>query len=495
MPVAKLPGQGPIEAVAYTRVSTKREEMISPELQAHEQDTYAARNGIRIVERVEDLDLSGREFARRSVDYIVNGIKEGRWNTVLLWKWSRWGRNLLQSRLYLAEVEQAGGKVIAVTEDFDTATSVGRFSRDQMLLIAELQSDQMSEGWKETHARRRRLGLPHTNAPRFGYLSVRGEGYVPDPKTAPVLASCYERFAAGESMRSLAFELNGNGYRTTQGNTFTPTALGRVMDTGFAAGLIRERSEPPTASTNPRKIAAFDVWREGAHGPIISLELWEKYREKRLSNAQKAVRLRVATHALSGLVTCKACETTMISARSGARKYHVWRCRKRQESKSCPGAVVNNARLETKVREWIMQNAKGGEAVEADAQRILAAQQSTTNLEAARAEIKRLKAKRKRLLDLYTDEAVDRDDYNEQKAEIDADILAQEALVRAAQTEARERDADYRGIFTTLADLWDSATPHERRELLSKVIKRIDIQPGTWANPDKARIVPRWSED
>lgn len=90
MPVARRAGQDPIDAVACTRVSAKREEMISPELQAHEQDTYAGRHGIRIVERVEDLDLSGREFARRSVDYIVEGIKEGRWNTVLLRKWSRW---------------------------------------------------------------------------------------------------------------------------------------------------------------------------------------------------------------------------------------------------------------------------------------------------------------------------------------------------------------------------------------------------------------------
>jgi hypothetical protein len=74
-------------------------------------------------------------------------------------------------------------------------------------------------------------------------------------------------------------------------------------------------------------------------------------------------------------------------------------------------------------------------------------------------------------------------------------MLAQEAVVRAAEAEAGELEADYHRVFTTLADLWDDATPHERREPLSKVIKRIDVEPGTWANPDKARIVARWFGD
>jgi site-specific DNA recombinase len=483
----------PIVAIAYTRVSTKREDMISPELQAHEQDTYAARHGIPIVERVEDLDLSGREFARRSVDYIVQGIREERWNTVLLWKWSRWGRNLLQSRLYLAEVEQAGGQVIAVTEDFDTTTSVGKFTRDQMLAIAELQSNQMAETWKESHARRRRLGLPHTGAPRFGYSYVKGVGYSPDPLTAPALVSCYERFVAGDSIRSLSLGLNANGFRTTQGNLFTPTALGRVMDTGFAAGLIRERTEPGTAAHNPRKLSSFDIWREGTHEAIIPLDLWERYRDRRLANALKAPRLREAVHTLSGLVVCKACQLAMISARNGERNYHVWRCRKKQETKSCPGAVVSNRRLEAMVRNWVLENAKGGESVGADAQRILEAEQTVSNLDAAQSEITRLKTKRKRLLDLYTGGDVDQEDYRAQKAEIDEALEAADSVVRVAKSKSRELDVDYRAIFTTLADLWDEATPPERHELLTKVIKKIEIEPGYWSNPNKARIIPRWS--
>ncbi|MEV0383402.1 recombinase family protein [Nonomuraea sp. NPDC050643] len=480
-----------VVAIGYTRVSTKREEMISPELQAHEQDTYAARHGIRIVERVEDIDLSGRDFARRSVDYIVKGIKEGRWNTVLLWKWSRWGRNLLQSRLYLAEVEQAGGQVIAVTEDFDTTTSVGKFSRDQMLAIAELQSNQIAESWKEAHARRRRMGLPHTSNPRFGYTYSKDHGYQVDERDAALLKSLYERFVAGEPMRQLALDLNSSGYRTTRGNPHTGVSLGRMLDNGFAAGLIRERSEAPEAESTGKRISQYDIWRKGAHEAIISTELWEGYRDKRLANEHTAPRLRVAVHSLSGLVFCSQCLTRMSATKGGSGG--TWRCRRMQESGACVGASIGYNRLQNAVRAWVMKNAQGGESVEADARRVLIAQEATLDVEACQREVTRLKNKRKRLLDIYTDGGADEEDYKEKKAEIDAELESADSALREAKAAAREVGTDYRQIFTTLADLWDAATPHETRELLSKLIERIEIERGS-GKPKRCTVFvqPRW---
>lgn len=495
MPPAKRPSDQPRVAVAYTRVSTKREEMISPELQAHEQDTYAKSHDIPIIERVEDLDLSGREFARRSVDYIVKGVKEGRWNTVLLWKWSRWGRNLLQSRLYLAEVEQAGGEVIAVTEDFDTSTSIGKFSRDQMLVIAELQTNQMSETWKATHENRRRNGLPHTSAPRFGYIYQKDrDGYVLDPKSAPALKACYERYVNGEGLIQIVADLNANGYRSTRGNPFSRTSLAKVMDTGFAAGLIRERSNPGSEDANRKSITSFDVWRKGAHKAIVSMETWERYRDKRIANALKAPRHRVAVHTLSGLVCCKMCKKIMVSGSSGSRNLHGWRCTKRQANKSCPGATVRNKLVEAKVRDWVMENAVGGDTLEVDARRALEVQRVTTNEDAAKKEISRLKARNKRLLNVYQDGVIEKDEYEEEKAENDRDLENAERSIREAKARARELENSYSVVFTTLADLWADATPTEKNEMLSKVIKRIEIEPGTWKE-SKARIIPRWSDE
>jgi site-specific DNA recombinase len=57
----------------YIRVSTAREEMISPELQHQHNVQAAAREGLEIVGTISDLDLSGRDFAKRKCQWNGGG--------------------------------------------------------------------------------------------------------------------------------------------------------------------------------------------------------------------------------------------------------------------------------------------------------------------------------------------------------------------------------------------------------------------------------------
>lgn len=175
--------------VAYIRVSMiggRDDDLLSPELQRHSITQLAAHEGITIVEEFQDLNKSGRDFSKRHVAEIIEGIRARRWKYVILWKWSRWGRNMRESQIHLGQTEDVGGIVRAATEDFDPTTTMGRFTRDQMLLVAQLQSDMISDGWKEVQERRRRLGLPHSAGKRFGYVYEKRAGYSPDPDLAPL---------------------------------------------------------------------------------------------------------------------------------------------------------------------------------------------------------------------------------------------------------------------------------------------------------------------
>lgn len=478
------------QAIGYVRVSKvgEREELLSPELQRHEQERWAQAHGTKIIDWVEDLDETGRRFEKRKIKEIIERIQAGEATTVLLWKWSRWGRNLLQSRIYIAAVEAAGGEVRAATEDFDPNTTMGKFTRDQMLMIAELQSNQISDGWKETHALRRRRGLPHTAGPRFGYTYTKKDGYKPDPKTAPILREAYKRLVAGTSLRSIALEWNAQGLRTTQGKLWNPTSFGRVFDTGFAAGLIRERSNPPTSATNKRSIKEFDIWRTGAHEPIISAETWEAYRAKREANAGLPPRLRVAAHALSGLVYCALCETRMVSAYSGRNKRHSWRCYKASDTKTHTAVTVSNLRLESHIKAWVLEHAQGGQTFEEDARHL--AHRATADVATLETEIRRLTTKRRRLLDVYTDGGAERADYLVQKTEVDEALEVAEKQLRAAKAAARSMPPI--AVFKTLAEEWDDTPASDKREALSKVIAQIRVTDQAWGHPGKVEIVPRW---
>ena len=332
---------------------------------------------------------------------------------------SRWGRTLRESLIYLAQVEdEAGGLVRAATEDLDPTTTIGRFSRSQMLLIAELQSDMISDGWKETQAKRRRDGLPHTAAPRWGYLYDKRAGYTPHPEHAPILKA------------------------------------------------------------------------------IISRDLWEWYRACRDAQVAMAPRLRTAVHGLSGLMICgyEGCGGPMVSAYSGKHGKHSWVCYRARDRKAHPFNSISNARAVDEVKAWLAKHAEGGKDVTERARRLEAATLASNEAEAMGKEISRLTRKRKRLVDLYTDEAIEREDYLEQKAEVDAALAAARDTHKAALAREQSAGVHETRAFGALLDEWDRFTPADHREALSRVLRHIVVMPGPYVPGPKLMPVPAWEE-
>ncbi len=106
----------PVLAGVYIRVSTAREEMISPELQQRDVDAYLARMTAqtgrpwRAVVVEQDLDVSGRSFAREGIQKLMGLMREGVISTIVTYRYDRFGRNLQQALTHLDEVEASVGR-------------------------------------------------------------------------------------------------------------------------------------------------------------------------------------------------------------------------------------------------------------------------------------------------------------------------------------------------------------------------------------------------
>lgn len=507
----RLPAPKSKRALAYIRVSAVmgREEMISPELQRYEIDQCAARTGLDIVGEISDIDKSGRSFTKRRVAEAIEAIKNDAYHHVILWKWSRWGRNLRESLVHLAQVEAAGGIVRAATEDFDQSTSVGRFTRDQMLLIAQLQSDQISDSWKETQAKRRRDGLPHSGAPRLGYTYTKGIDYVPDPEWQEEVANAYKRWLDGEGFRTIALDWNARGRRTVLGNRFTPTSVRRMLDTGFAAGLIREREETDENAEDSRNsIFAFDIWRPGAHEPLIPIETWEAYKARRESTAKMPKRLIDPVHALSGMLWCGLCEdvapTRMVTHHNSTS--HLWICPRARDTKVHPYISISNPRAVGQLLEWLSAEAEGGDDVTTTAERYAKAQQARGDVERYDAEIKRLAKRRRNIASQRADEMITLEEAKSLLEELAEQMKTAE--IGKATAAAVEASANFDRVesFRSLREEWDSLPTEYLREALSRVLTKIIVRPGPGGDKKnrpvktrrngKANLVPleAWSE-
>jgi site-specific DNA recombinase len=508
-------------AIIYIRVSTEREEMQSPENQLFACAEYAKRHGLRIVgEPVEDLDLTGRSFAKRRITEIIERVRSGEADVVLVWKWSRFGRNNLESQINIRELEKAGGHLIAVTEDFDTTTTHGRFSRDNMLLVAELQSGIIGDTWKDVHANRHRNGLPHTGQPRFGYQRCPdckrseddpkrytrcecGGVMVVDPVRGPALGEAYERLAAGESLVAVALDMHRRGIRSLRGTEMRANQWRHVLDSGFGAGLIRWRSPELRRKYGARqgKPSTYDHWEPGKHDPVISLETWERYKALR-EDSSPLPWSTAGKYAYSGLVRCMAerkpgqpCGRKMIVGYAQATKakggVRIFRCPDGLES-MCPSVTVTYSRVEAAVMGWLDERARGNDLGVIAMKRAAQRDRATSGIPEVEAELAAKGREKDRLLDLYLKELVSEEDFRNKREEVEAELTHLTARLSLLRRQAGEGLVPSAKDFGKLAEILPKMEPTRMRAALGKVIGRIDIIKTPGKKPNLIQIIPTW---
>lgn len=483
----------------YVRVSAVmgREHLLSPQIQVDSIAAEAARKGRRVVRWMFDIDKDGRTFTKRKVAKVIEEMHAGQYRHVTLWKWSRWGRNLEESLVQLEKVRQAGGRVDSATEDYDQDKASGRLGRDIMLRFEQYQDEVIGENWKNAHNQRREIGKPHSGRARFGY-KYEARSYTIDNDQGALVRDAYERLSVGSSLRSLTQEWNARGVTTTMGGRWTPQALGKMLDTGFAAGYIRERSKPSQSPVN--RMRDYDIWRKGEHEPIISEDLWQAYRARREHTASIPPRARRAVHALSALMFCGDCGRRLSTKYAGTNRTHQWVCNHRAAYHPDVSVGISNAIAMADVREWLRRMAQPGNTmgpadVEREAERIAAQQdQVRSEVDACLARIMAVRDRVSRLREMRLDDAISREEFNKRKAGLDAEeqaVRVELARARVATTHHQGIGPEARAAFAGLDAEWDVYTPEEHREALATVVGMVVIGPRASEGP-RFTVVPAW---
>lgn len=520
--------------LAYVRVSRvgSRDVILSPDIQLDAIDADCRRRGKRIVRVISDIDKGGRTFTKRSVGAAIELVRSSVARSITVWKWSRWGRNLEYSLAYLGRTQAAGGRVDSATDDIDQSTATGRFGRDMIMRIDELNSDLIGEGWIAAHDQRREDGLPHSGRSRFGYTylnraAVRAGArhddgddcepcarslphYVLNADEAPTLAGLYGDYVAGDSLRQMTVRLNAAGFTSPLGGAWTVQALGQMLDTGFGAGWIRERSDERKAElkaagrTVRNSLASFDVWRVGTQPAVIDEPTWRAYVARRTRQAGLPPRSRVAVHPLSALLFCAVCSRRLSTKYSGRDRKHQWVCGWSASLHPDRQVSVSNGKVLDVVREWIERNAKpvtGRAAVDRVAARALASGGKPTRTAAKiQAAIDRDVKALDRLVMMAARGAVSDDRFDTASAELETSVRALRAELRQTETAARGAAGPAYEAFVSLAASWEPLTTGEpvlMNEALRRVLAFVIVSPSAgrsrWADAaERVEIVGAW---
>jgi site-specific DNA recombinase len=471
-------------AVLYLRQSTYREESISLELQESAGRAHAEKRGYVVVDVLSDPGISGRTWKRPAVQRVMDMLEQGEAEVVILWRWSRLSRSRKDWALAADRADVAGGRIESATEPNDV-TAAGRFARGVMTELAAFESERIGEQWKETHERRRNLGLPAEGGPRYGYEKQADGNYKLDTEKGPVVADMYRRYLAGEGFTSIARGLNRAGIRTGAGMDWSRQSVKQVLDAGFGAGRIIHR--PGRKSLRPADATYYD----GAHESVISDDEWARYVAMR-SEAPQGSTVIEPKYMLAGLIFCE-CGAPMHVGNRGLIDY---KCSAKAQGRSEKGQTITRVRVEEAVRLWIQEFASDLDALaEAEAKGLDTKIRAVNSQSAVDARIKRIDGRMAKLTVKWLDDDLDEAAYRATVAQLTAErkSLGERTTVN---DKAARREVDVRRLAIELSSYWDSMTPRERRNVLREIIDRVvivpPVRPGTGVWRERVQITAAW---
>ena len=389
--------------VLYVRKSTDEEDrqILSIEAQITEVKEYAIKENLTVIREFIE-SKSAKVPGRPIFNEMISLLEQGKADAILAWHPDRLARNSLD-----------GGKIIYLidkgiindlkfpTYRFDN-TAQGKF----MLSIAFGQSkyyiDNLSENIKRGIRQKVRNGVYPGFAP-VGYLNDPiTRTIIIDKDKAPLIRKIYDLYSTGDyTLERLKDAITSLGFRTRNNKPIGVSKLVLILTNPFYYGTLRYWGE------------AF----EATHEPIITKKLFEKCKQVMRQRGKP----RKAKHRFifRGFMKCGECGR-MITAEIH-KDYVYYRCTKRYTN--CSQKYIREEVLAKQIRgifqkvslcdDWTARILK-----ELEKDRLQDVQSSHPHQQNLEHEISILDAKINKLIDLYLESAISKDDYTKKKAEL-----------------------------------------------------------------------------
>ena len=318
-----------IKVYLYTRVSTSIQiDGYSLEAQKSRMKAFALYNDYEIVGEYEDAGKSGKSIEGRvQFTRMMEDIKSGKDGVsfVLVFKLSRFARNVADVLSTLQTMQDFGVNLICVEDGIDSSKDAGKLMISVLSAVAEIERENIRVQTMEGRIQKAREGKWNGGFAPYGYKLVDGKLLI-NEEEAVAIRTIFDQYV------NTTIGANGlSKYLENHGIRKIPRQNGK--NPLFDAGLIRKILKNPVYNgkiafgrrtlekvhgtrNEYRQVEQDDyLVAEGIHSPIVSDELWQAAQVKLKSQAKKYEHTNkgkdIRTHLLTGIVKCPVCGAGM----------------------------------------------------------------------------------------------------------------------------------------------------------------------------------------
>ena len=344
-----------VRCAIYTRKSTEEgldQEFNSLHAQREAGQAYIVSQRhagwIPLAEHYDDGGFSGGSMHRPALQRLLADIAAGKIDCVLVHRVDRLSRSLLDFAKMMEILDKHHVAFVSITQQFNSATSMGRLVLHVLLSFAQFEREIISERTRDKIAAARRKGMWCGGMPVLGYdVDAQGK-LVINEREAKQVRMLFALYVQHGSLRQVLQETDRLGWRTkcwqTQqgdqrgGRPFTKSTLHQLLTNVTYLGKVRYKHEVHL----------------GEHQPIIANDIGDQVRHLLRHHGRDEPHPHHPSDALlKSLLFCQSCRHAMTPAHSVARgkKYCYYICTTRQKlgAHRCPAKPLPADRMENAV--------------------------------------------------------------------------------------------------------------------------------------------------
>jgi site-specific DNA recombinase len=316
----------------YTRKST--EEGLEQEFNSLDAQREAAeafilsqrREGwVALPEPYDDGGFTGANMDRPALTRLLHAVEAGELDCVVVYKVDRLSRSLLDFTRMLSVLEKHKVSFVAVTQQFNTSTSLGRLTLNILLSFAQFERELIGERTRDKMLAARRKGKWVGGCPVLGYDVDPGGGrLVVNEEEAERVRAIFALFEEHGSVLPALAEIERRGWKLKSwtrksgqfrpGGPFALNSLRRLLTNILYTGAIRHKGQS----------------YPGEHAAILAPGTWERV-QNLITHPASFARGRLRNRhlaLLSGLLYCESCAARMVYSYSGKkdRRYAYYVC-------------------------------------------------------------------------------------------------------------------------------------------------------------------------
>ena len=462
-----------INTAIYVRVSTEEQatEGFSIHAQKDKLTKYAEVSDYNIVDYYIDDGISGKNLNERpEVTRLINDVKSGKINNVLVYKLDRLTRSV-KDLIYLIELfDKYNCTFNSQTEKIDTSNAVGRMFVKIIGIFAEFERENLAERVTFGYEQKTKEGN-YTNCNGvFGYDYLVGKGkLIINKEEAYYVRKIYEWYLEGDSMLKIAKKLKDLNVPTKRGGHWNQSTINSILNNPLYIGNVRYGVNKKNNFEVVGKDIARIIDKDIFYGVQELIKRRKKFHNKKYSS-DDTYYFRV--------LRCSYCNGKYHARQQvqSGKKYITYRCNGRHNN-SCNAPGFSHYKLEDSFLKYLdnIKDFKFNKKILKKEDKL-----NKKEINKIKQEIDKLNRKKIDATKLFSIDEIDYETFKNIKEVVDSkiSILSKELeLIDNKEEDIIETNEDLiKEIIVNLKSNFIKLNSHEKKMFLERFVKEIRVK-------------------